>query len=76
MRASVRAGELGDRRAFADATHTGLVTITALTGSFSSASGATYVAAVPEPSAYLTMVVGIATVGWRLRARTGRAGVC
>lgn len=69
--ASTPAGQLGVRRAFADASHTGLVTITALSGSFASASGATYVAPVPEPATYISMAVGLALLGWRLRGRAG-----
>lgn len=71
--ASMPAEQLGERRAFADASHTGLLTITPLSGAFTSASGATYVTPVPEPAGYLTMAVGLALLGWRMRGRAGPA---
>jgi hypothetical protein len=62
-------GESGIRRTSADASHTGQLTITALSGSFTSASGATYVSAVPEPASYVSLTLGLAMLALRTRRR-------
>ena len=64
-------GESGIRLTTADASHTGQLTITALSGSFTSASGATYASAVPEPASYLSLALGLAMLAMRTRRRGG-----
>ncbi len=57
--ASVLSNTPGFSRARTDAFHTGLITIEALEGTFTSASGHNYVAAVPEPASFAVLGVGL-----------------
>jgi hypothetical protein len=68
--ARMREGMMGEYVAFADASHTGMVTITAQTGSFTSASGALYTAPIPEPGSWALMMLGLVTSGLWVRSRT------
>lgn len=66
--ASVLSNTPGFSSANADASHTGLITIEALEGTFSSASGHNYVAAVPEPASFA--VLGVGLLAFRKRKKT------
>ncbi len=63
-------GVTGEYVAFADASHTGMVTIAAQTGSFTSASGALYAAPIPEPGSWTLMMLGLFASGLWIRGRS------
>lgn len=50
-----------------DATNTAMVTIEPLSGSFTSASGSTYAAPVPEPASLATIALGLGALAGRRR---------
>lgn len=64
-------GVTGHHVASSDASHTALLSIAPVTGSFSAASGASYaaLAPVPEPETYAMMLVGLGLLGVLARNR-------